>query len=76
MQLSEGEIQKIMSMTGGSRTEILNVAGYMPELGQWLKWGIVKTWSCARALTCLGPIRKIYWAIVCVKTTIPISSEP
>jgi len=70
--LSEEEIQKIIDLTGNTRTEILDVADYMPALGQWLRWGIIKTWSCARALTVLGPIRKIYWAIVCVKTTIPV----
>lgn len=72
VQLSEEEIQKIIELTGNNRTEILQVAGYLPALGQWLRWGIVKTWSCARALTVLGPVRKIYWAIVCVKTTIPL----
>lgn len=73
VSLTEEEINEIISKTGATREDVLRIAAAMPEeLGQWLRWGIIKTWSCARALTCLGPLRKVYWAIICLKTTIPI----
>ena len=72
VQLTEEEVKEVISKTGATREDVMQVAAVMPELGQWLRWGILKTWSCGRALTCLGPLRKVYWAIICLKTTVPI----
>lgn len=72
IKLSERQIQEVMRETGASRDYVKEVAMWIP--GQYIKFGIVKGWSCFRCITCIGLARKVVWCIVCAVTKPPALS--
>lgn len=58
-----------MEETGATRQQVERVALWVP--GQYIRFGIIKGWSCFRCLTCLGLARKVLWCIICVATKPP-----
>lgn len=69
IKLTEDQIKKIAKETGASVDYVKSIAQWIP--GSFLKFAIIKTWSCLRCITCLGLARKVFWCIVCVATTPP-----
>ena len=69
VKLTDEQIKKVRELTGADVPYIKSVAEWVP--GSFLKFAIVKTWSCVRCVTCLGPARKVFWCIVCVLTKPP-----
>jgi len=69
IKLSESQIAEVMEKTGASRELVEKVALWIP--GQYIRFAAIKTWSCARCLTCLGLVRKVMWCIICAAARPP-----
>jgi len=71
-QVPEDLIAKLAAETGLSTDEVRRVAERAARFVDALKAtgvvreeGIIRVWSCFRCWLCIGPVRRIFWCIVC-----------
>jgi len=68
MRVPEEVIRSVAEETGFSMETVRQIAEAIPEriVERAAKiTGIVEQWLCFRCLTCIGPVRRIFYCLLC-----------
>jgi len=71
-QVPDDLITKLAAETGLSADDVRHVAEHavlfvdtLKSTGAVREEGLIRVWACIRCVFSIGPIRKIFWCVVC-----------